>query len=457
MSFTPPKHFISTTPSNVAAEGTILSALSRNSLLIHMHNITPAHFYDARNKALFECIESISRRSKSNSVTIAEIVHRANQKNMIDFIGGENYVSALLDKVHSEAYISTAFNMARDAEMQRRAQESIKALSVEILGKTEHEMAALFNKHTEKVFENYVGTEEKGVYGAFEELFSELDDIDAGLERDGIVFGVKPFDKAMGVQKSQYCAVAADSGVGKTAITCNFALANWKRGKKGIFFSEEMTTRELLPRFLAIESGISLAVILGGHMEKHQRVTLEKARRTLEELISKNGQIYDNPGMTIDEVEAITLAFERSHGKVDFICVDYIQAIQLSGAKFVEDFTRISLVSKRLQGIKKNHDCFVWALSQVTIDSNFVGELNINHVAGSKEIKKNADLVLLLNKTQDRSQRQDYCDLMTAHFAKGRSQDRAKFELIFNPMRMGYTGTQIDITQAETMSEEDFK
>ena len=145
--------------------------------------------------------------------------------------------------------------------------------------------------------------------------------------------------------------IAARAGEGKTAllltISANAAINNLLKKKKVGIFSMEMSTGDLINRFISQYTGISATNLRSGNLKDDDWEKYEQAS----EKISKAGiYIDDTPALTIPEMR--TKVRKMKENGIDLIIADQLDLMnaQMSNAK---EFEKINWLSYRLKELAR--------------------------------------------------------------------------------------------------------
>lgn len=423
--------------SNTQYEQTVLAMIARDTYSISKHDIHAELFFDGRNRQIFLCIDKIAH-SGQQRITAAEIIHKAttNKPSKIEQVGGAEYVETVISQVNNDAYNANAVKVVKESFRQRMAMMECETFLANVAGKSEDELLAMFNDVASKVFKNYNGTPAKSAANVMEEIAARYEKYQQTGENEGLMLGIEPLDTFLDGVQPAYFVLGALSSVGKTSLA---VLSFWnmvKQGHRCVFFSQEMTAREIIEKIITIETGIPIGSTSSGKMTKHDHATFKKTMPMITAILEERAKIYDDSAMTIGDIRAKSLAANRTWGHVDAIFVDYIQNID-SDIKTNSSFERVTDVSKRLKGLGKDLNTLVFALSQLTPDAKS-DEPTPMMLRDSKQIAQDADIILLLSRLEHRDTRMDRADKILANFAKGRSKGEGRIELLFNPTRIKF-------------------
>lgn len=185
--------------------------------------------------------------------------------------------------------------------------------------------------------------------------------------KDPIKTGWKKFDRLVQMQAEDLVIVAGRPGMGKTAFILSKALNIAKSGGKGIFFSLEMSERQIINRIMSQMSRVRLDLLKDrntySQLPDEAYGYLNIASAKLSELDDKLSFITGN--FTVNKILEICKVEKEKNG-LDYIIIDYMQLLgsSVKGSRY-EQITDISISLKKLA---KELGIVVIALAQLSRD-----------------------------------------------------------------------------------------
>jgi len=235
-------------------------------------------------------------------------------------------------------------------------------------------------------------------------------------------FGYDLLDKfTLGMPRGQLIIVAAAPGLGKTTFGLNVAI---RSQKPVLFFSIEMTKRELFERTLSIRSGIP-------HREiKAHRLKKEDIDRLYKTCI-RNIYCDDSSQLTVGQVRARLSSFCRKQ-KPGLVIVDYLQLMNDPAKKNESEALRIGRITYGLKAIAKDFDVPMILISQLNRDYSKRTDKRpkMSDLRESGAIEQAAYMIFLLH-------RDDYFDFESMRLTE---EEIVPLELIVAKNRGGGTG-----------------
>lgn len=177
--------------------------------------------------------------------------------------------------------------------------------------------------------------------------------------------GWKKFDGLAQMEPEDLVVVEGRPGMGKTAFILSQALSLAKNSNKGIFFSLEMSEKQVINRIMAQMSRISLGYLKStegfGKLKNEAHGRLNLASTELAKLGDNLNIITGN--FTVNKILEIC-KIEQEKNDLDYIIIDYMQLLgsNVKGGRY-EQVTDISISLKKLA---KELGIVVIALAQLS-------------------------------------------------------------------------------------------
>lgn len=171
------------------------------------------------------------------------------------------------------------------------------------------------------------------------------------------------FDEKVRFKNIDYILMGGKRGSGKSITCSNLAQSTLERGKSVVYFTIEMTAREVLQRQCSIATGVPHSKVKYKTLdnmewykvakwwadrfengEKHLEVYKEKRNFEMfhsllvkEELKPVRLEIVYDPDLTLPKLKAEVVKIVRKLGNVGLVIVDYVNQIKRTGAPGHED------------------------------------------------------------------------------------------------------------------------
>jgi len=258
------------------------------------------------------------------------------------------------------------------------------------------------------------------LYGKFQERHRERIQRKESGEMLGekIPTGIDEFDKITrgGVNKGDTLLALAQSGVGKTKFLRSVGLAASRRGFKGLHISAEGTLQENLDAYDAGVSGQKLRDIEGANISQE---IIDKIKIAARNITLKGGEVFIEAfeqfdTATISDVRNLILEIEKIHGKLSFLCLDYLELFDPGDGKRYgtsndQERKRRESVSNKLKNIAVEFNMAVFTATQASTVSPellndpefFQTRYNISEFKG---VIKPFSYFITFNKTKDENE-----------------------------------------------------
>jgi len=192
-------------------------------------------------------------------------------------------------------------------------------------------------------------------------------------------------DQVLGMHcRGKYITIMAETGIGKSTVALDIACNMGKRGRKVLYFTQEMTNEELAEKAVLMRSSTDWNNFITGKMQGVQIDNWLDAAREL-----RNLPIYMNyANADIDEIILESLSMIRREG-IEAIFLDYIQQLECSAINTHDPREVMIVVSKKIMrfALEQNIPVFVAAQLNRSASNAKLSSL-INNVADSSSISK---------------------------------------------------------------------
>ncbi|MDA1565887.1 AAA family ATPase [Bacillus cereus] len=227
--------------------------------------------------------------------------------------------------------------------------------------------------------------------------------------------------------------LGARPSMGKTAFALNVGLHVAKSGAAVGLFSLEMSSKQLLKRMASCVGEVS-----GGRLKnpKHRFAMedWEKVSKAFAEIGELPFEIYDNAGVTVQDIWMQTRKLKRKHGdKKILIIVDYLQLITGDPKHKGNRFQEISEISRKLKVLARELNVCVVALSQLSrsVDSRQDKRPLLSDLRETGQIEQDADVIMLMYREDYYDKETKQKEMTEIHVAKHRNGPVGSFKLRF--------------------------
>jgi replicative DNA helicase len=418
-------------PQHLEAEFSVLGGLMLDSEAFDQvaDIIQAADFYNPAHKLIYETI--LELHQKAQPIDLVTVTNSLVAKNLLDQIGGSQYLLSLLEKVVSAANIDSHAKIIKEKSLLRKLIHTSTGLIEKTFSNEFENAASLIDYAEAEILKVGEETSGGGLISPTEIVQASIKKIEELYQRKadvtGVPTGFAELDKmTSGLHAGELIIIAARPSMGKTAFSLNVAGHMALRAKKSVaYFSVEMGKESLMMRLLAGESKISMGELRNGRIQDASWPKLIQAAGTLSE---SKLFIDDTSGISPFEIRARCRRLKAQHG-LDCIMIDYMQIMQFKEKKVDNREREISEISRNLKSIAKELGVPVIALAQLNrgVEGRSDRRPMLSDLRESGSIEQDADVIMMLY-------RDDYYD-------KDDAEKQGHAEVIIGKQRNGPTGT----------------
>ncbi len=398
-------------PQDIDAEEAVLGAimLDQDAFSEISDILKPEHFYKDVHQDIFTAIQSLGAKMKAiDMITVAEELKSMTK---LETIGGRSYLAQLTERVAS------AVNIEHHARIifQKYLQRELIRLGNSLVSdgfSDDKDVDLMLSDAEQGLFELTSGSMKREPQPLAPILDNVLKKVYEASQRDdmisGLPSGFASIDRVTsGWQKATMVVIAARPGMGKTAFILSM-MRNMALAPEPIpvaMFSLEMAAEELGMRLIVQQSHIIGDKVKNGHLTQSELEQLQDAAKTL-----SNAPIYidDTPGLSIIDIRSKSMILKRKHN-IKAIFIDYLQLMTAGGGRFGNRQEEVAVISRNIKALSKELDLPVFALSQVTRDSekrvlsgpSVDGRMpQLSDLRESGAIEQDADIVCFIHRPE---------------------------------------------------------
>ncbi|MEJ6466757.1 replicative DNA helicase [Fusobacterium ulcerans] len=408
-------------PYNTEAEKAVIGGifLKQNALTDIAEFLSPDDFYNKDLKIIYTAILELYNENKA----IDPILILEKNKN----IKNDTFYE-VIESVQTAANVIEYAHIVKDKAKLRNLQDSATKI-VEMTSDEEETTEDIIDRSEALIFKIAENNNTRNIISIKDMMNSEFTRLQNIYDNKGTTIGISSgftdFDQMTnGFNPSDLVILAARPAMGKTAFALNLALNAAKTNKSILIFSLEMSSSQLLQRFIAIEAGIGLQKIRTGFLSENDWGRMGLASETL---MKTQLNIADLPNATVMEIRTVARRMKAA-GKLDMILIDYLQLIKGNSGKNENRQQEISDISRSLKGIARELDVPIIALSQLSRATEQRADRRpmLSDLRESGAIEQDADMVAFLY-------RDDYYN--------EESEAKGITEIIIGKQRNGPVGT----------------
>ena len=353
--------------------------------------VDPKHFYHERNKTVYKAMSYLHLNQQS--INYSNVIDRCAYLNSEDDKMSD-YIFELADAVAStvnfRSYVDKLIDLHQKRELYTLGRyftsEDISGVATEDLMHQIESTVSNINVVSNLEVDN-LKTYAEEWYKNFQ----------SKEKPKSILFGFKELDNKVMFESGNLGIIGARPGVGKSALSLNYALNFARQGKSVIFVTLEMSKKEVMDRLTALLSKVEHEKIKRKmDLEKHEE---EKIKQAIEYIEGLDFFVYDRGGMTPDHLTNMAKKIKKKSG-VDAVIVDYLQLMD-SGKRNLSGVQEVTYISRKLKQLAQELDIQVLALSQLSRKS--VGqdgkprEPQLSDLRESGSIEQDANFVMMMH------------------------------------------------------------
>jgi replicative DNA helicase len=377
-------------PFDEAAEQHVLGSLliDRDAIFKVADQLETSDFYIARHQRIYNAIyELLQRRERIDTLTVQVELARREE---LDRVGGAPYLKDLTDRVPTAVEIERYANIVRDKSVLRRLLGAATQIAADAYSEPT-DMPLTLDRAEQKLFalrDDNFGAQLRHIQTALQDNFQILTDrMDRPYEVSGIASGFREIDfYTEGFTKGDLVVLGARPSVGKTSLVLAMAFNMAKRGHPTLIFSLEMDVKQIVSRFIAMNSRRDLLALRTGNVFDTDAADALAGVPIL---------IDDTPGLSIMELR--TKARRAStNDRLEVIVVDYIQLMRTDGSE-ENRVQEIGAITRNLKSLARELNVVIIGLSQLSRAAGDSGlEPKLSTLRESGAVEQDSDIVLML-------------------------------------------------------------
>jgi replicative DNA helicase len=371
--------------------------------------LKPESFYKETNIKVFQAIQSLA--NKKEPIDILTVTKELKKLGSLDEAGGILRITQLTNGVASAANIVTHSRVVAEMHLKRELIKLASLLLSEAYDETTDCFEIIENTFKEVDGLRNFGNESEDVpfsYMLDERVKEKEEMFKNGVKFTGITTGNKELDKVLGgFVNSNLIIVAARPAMGKSVKALNYARVAAEYTEKPVLvFSLEMSSQELIDRFIVEEAKIPLHLYRANEFQNYDMDKIRYARNILKALPI---QIYDEPNIGVSFVRKKAKKAIKNFGSLGMIVIDYVQLMQGEQKKGGTREQELSSITRGLKGLAKELNVPVIALAQVGRSAEHKSDkrpdlsdlreclsVSTSYIYGEKNIQRNSNSLINL-------------------------------------------------------------
>jgi replicative DNA helicase len=430
-------------PHSKEAEMAVLGSvmIDKSALSKVLDTLTAEDFYFSEHAHIYNAM--IDLFDKNAPLDILSLQGYLDEKGLLSRVGGSTYLATLVNSVTTPASIG---HYAVTVNKKRVLRDLIDASHhIGELGYQEDkEVELLLDEAEQRIFRVSHGSlrqQFSPVRSALAEAWERIDQLHKGTGTTrGVPTGFEKLDTLLsGLQKSDFVVLAARPSLGKTTLALDIARHAAVNEKIPVgIFSLEMSTQQLVDRFISSEAHVDLWKLRTGRLSETGN-DFQRINDALARLSEAPIYIDDAASATVIQMRAMARRL-KSEADLGLIIVDYLQLMQprQHTDSMVQQITEIS---RSLKQLARELDVPVLALSQLSraVEQRHPPIPRLSDLRESGAIEQDADVVMFIyreDKTKRDSARPNIAEILVE---KHRNGPTGKMELYFNPEKVSFS------------------
>ena len=388
-------------PNNIDAEKALIGSMfwSKASLQKGCEEVDTEFFYLDSNAKIFDVIKELYNRH--DPVDVNTVTTELVAKNILNQVGGVEYLSEVINSVATGANIEYYINSVAEKYTLRRLIEAATKIEKHA-NESEPDVSALVELAEKEIF-NVGKTRRTSEFRKIQDVLAKTqEDIEMLVKNKGkvtgLTYGLKDLDNITeGMHPSQLIIIAARPAVGKTAFALNIATAAAKATKKNVaIFSLEMPAEQLVLRMISSLGQIDNKKLQTGRLESEDYRRINEA---MSQLADTNIYFHDGTATTASEIQAKCRRLSTQGEGLGLVVIDYLQLIDSSGKYQGARQQEISEISRKLKTMALDLNVPVIALSQLSrsVEKREDKKPVLSDLRESGAIEQDADIVAALH------------------------------------------------------------
>ncbi|MEH8046043.1 replicative DNA helicase [Gallibacterium anatis] len=328
-------------------------------------------FYLIQHRYIFETIASLANQNKAvDMLTVSEY---CKEKGTLEEVGGFAYLAEMAHNTPSVANIVAYAELVKQYSRQRQFLALGQFILTEMTEpKNAENLAALAEQIEQRYTQISLNQTDKSAVqlaDIFSQMFNKMEQ--STLNADpvtGAPLGIQQIDElTTGGQAGELIIIAARPAMGKTALslTATASILDKMTDQPVFYFSQEMPADQLLQRFMAMKSRVSLQKIRRAtELEEEDWGKLSEAVGRIQKDWSKRLIIDDEGALTIPRLRSKVRQYSRQYGLPAAVFIDYLQLMRGTG-RVENRHLEITQISGALKALAKELGRPVYALSQL--------------------------------------------------------------------------------------------
>ena len=317
--------------------------------------IDPSEFHGP-NRIIYKTL--VEMLHNNIPIEIGTLYTELQRKNRLHKAGGKNYLFEIAEAAVTTSSVSYHISVLKEKSTHRKLQSFL----VSTFDKLKHNTPIddILSDFKDLIANVHVDPQTNviSMLEGIKHTFTEIESARNSGQLTGIPSGFTDIDSYTGGwQPGELIVIAGRPGMGKSALVKHFAENS---GVPTLYFTLEMSYRDIIKRQLAANSNVNFNNIRLGSLSDQQWNNLIKAANSLAKL-----PIYfvDIGYLTIDQLLSIT-KYSVTKYNIGLVIIDYLQLLKKK-TRIESREQEIADISRKLKNLAKEHNIPLICVAQL--------------------------------------------------------------------------------------------
>ena len=349
------------TPHDLAAEQRVLGALliDRDAIFKVADLLRAEDFYQAKHQRVYRAAQALLERHERIDPLTMQVELARNE--LLDQVGGAAYLRELVNTTPTAVDVERHARIVRDRSLLRRLLNAAKDIAADAYDEPA-DVTLTLDRAEQRIFslrDDSINAQLRHIKMALMQNYENITErMEHPFEVSGVPSGFREIDAyTEGFTRGDLVIIAARPSVGKTSLGLAIAHHVAKRGTGVLVFSLEMDTKQIVARFLGLNSRTDILALRTGNIRDTEAANALSGLPIL---------IDDTPGISIMELRTkARRAIAQAPGGLGIILVDYLQLIR-TGEHEENRVQELATITRNLKSLARELDVTIIGLSQLS-------------------------------------------------------------------------------------------
>lgn len=444
-------------PQSAEAEKSLLGAilLDREAINRVVDFLKPEDFYSRNHQLIYEAALALFERREN--IDLLTLANKLREMSSLDQVGGVGYLTSLANSVPTSAHIATYGRIVQRKKTLRNLLDAANHI-INLGHREEEDVETLLDEAEQKLFQvsqQSYHQQFNTLSGGLDEAMDRIQNQDSGALRGYSTKHTQLDETLGGFQKSDLIILAARPSVGKTAFSIDLALRVAEQGVPVGVFSLEMSMDQVIDRFIAAKSGVSLWKLRTGKLSHDGTDDFLRITTAISQLKDIPIYIDDASSLNVLQMRAMARRLQAEHG-LGLLIIDYLQ-LMAAKRNYDSPVQQVTEISRGLKSLAKELNIPVIALSQLSraVEQRDGHKPRLSDLRDSGSIEQDADVVMFIHREDkinvERAREMNKLNTAQLVIAKHRNGPTGEIEFRIDPESLQFL--EIDRVHTEPMGE----